>query len=382
MSNKTQLQTNNTNLQTVLSTVMGLPTQESCKTGQYVWKKYETKELNEVSYLQNSGTQSIDTGVNPNNNTRLLLDIEFLEIPSGISYVQGTGWYGLFYDPSGILEHFYYDTDWTGASISNSEILDRMTIDMSNTGLLTVTLSNGTKRTKQKTNSFTASIPSLPLNANVSKLYSYKIYDGNTLIRDFVPCKNANEEYGLFDKVNSKFYSNVGSGSYTGGNTTGNALQTKGDYIGFVVSDNADAYPDGGEQGGYWYEKVSDGIPITDLGYTKFAIDTITPTTANSGSSRWQGQVPHSLGEIPQTFIMFLISTPKDSYALKAFASFYKSTVGDNNFVWAIAQGFNYSSSYNASSQPFTSSYVDISPFMIDGLGLDVGSTYAILTMA
>ena len=124
------------------------------------------------------------------------------------------------------------------------------------------------------------------------------------------------------------------------------------------------------------------GISVEDLGYTKYAIDTITPTTANSGRSRWKGQVPHSLGEIPQTFIMFLISTPKDSYALKAFASFYKSEVGDNNFVWAVSQGINNSSSYNASSQPFTSSYVNISPFMISGQGLDVGSTYAILTMA
>ena len=42
MSNKSQLQTNNTDLQFILSTVLGLPTQESCKTGQYVWKKYVT----------------------------------------------------------------------------------------------------------------------------------------------------------------------------------------------------------------------------------------------------------------------------------------------------------------------------------------------------
>ena len=31
-----------------------------------------------------------------------------------------------------------------------------------------------------------------------------------------------------------------------------------GDFVDFVVSDNASAYPDGGEQGGYWYEMVEE----------------------------------------------------------------------------------------------------------------------------
>ena len=42
MSNKSQLQTNNIDLQSILSTVLGLPTQESVKHGAYVWKKCAT----------------------------------------------------------------------------------------------------------------------------------------------------------------------------------------------------------------------------------------------------------------------------------------------------------------------------------------------------
>lgn len=379
MSNKSQLQLNNSDLQSILSTVLGLPTQESCKTGQYVWKKYETKELNEVSYLQNSGTQSIDTGVNPNNNTRLLLDIEFLEIPSGISYVQGTGWYGLFYDPSGILEHFYYDKSWTGASISNSEILDRMTIDMSNTGLLTVTLSNGTKRTKQKTNSFTASIPSLPLNANVSKLYSYKIYDGNTLIRDFVPCKNANEEYGLFDKVNSKFYSNVGSGSYTGGNTTGNTLQTKGDYIGLVVSDNADAYPDIGIYDEFWYEKISDGVDLLSMfNCTKISIDKFTYATVTGGNI----EIAHSLGEKPRFAIIYCEGNPKknNSYSVVQNLMAVTDNTSDNR-LYLIAWMLSYNGEFFGMSKDTVKS--DMSQKIPSaGVYYAEGTEYTLITMA
>lgn len=349
------------------------------KSGAYVWKKYGTKELNEVSYLQNNGTQSIDTGVNPNNNTRLLLDIEFLEIPSGISYVQGTGWYGLFYDTSGILEHFYYDTNWTGASISNSEILDRMTIDMSNTGLLTVTLSNGAKRTKQKTNSFTASIPSLPLNANVSKLYSYKIYDGNTLIRDFVPCKNENEEYGLFDKVNSKFYSNVGSGSYTGGNTTGNALQTKGDYIGLVVSDNADAYPDIGIYDGFWYEKISDGVDLLSMfNCTKISIDKFTYATVTGGNI----EIAHSLGEKPRFAIIYCEGNPKKNSSYSVVQNLMAITDNkSDNRLYLIAWLLGYNGDFYGTSTDTVKS--DMSQKIPSaGVYYAEGTEYTLITMA
>ena len=43
-----------------------------------------------------------------------------------------------------------------------------------------------------------------------------QIYDNDILVRDFVPCINAEGEYGLYDFVNSQFYGNVGTGSFTG----------------------------------------------------------------------------------------------------------------------------------------------------------------------
>ena len=53
--------------------------------------------------------------------------------------------------------------------------------------------------------------------AQPMKLYSCKIYDNGTLIRDYVPVINSAGEYGLFDKVNYQFYTNAGTGSFTGG---------------------------------------------------------------------------------------------------------------------------------------------------------------------
>ena len=46
-------------------------------------------------------------------------------------------------------------------------------------------------------------------------LYSFKIYEGETVVRDFIPCTNPSGEAGLYDTVTKEFYCNLGSGSFT-----------------------------------------------------------------------------------------------------------------------------------------------------------------------
>ena len=47
------------------------------------------------------------------------------------------------------------------------------------------------------------------------RLYKLKIYDGETLIRDYVPCYRTNDNViGLFDKVNATFITNQGKGIF------------------------------------------------------------------------------------------------------------------------------------------------------------------------
>lgn len=48
-------------------------------------------------------------------------------------------------------------------------------------------------------------------------MYSCKIYDNETLVRDFVPCKNATGAVGLYDTVEGQFYANAGTGTFTAG---------------------------------------------------------------------------------------------------------------------------------------------------------------------
>ena len=47
-----------------------------------------------------------------------------------------------------------------------------------------------------------------------AKIYGFKIYESETLVRDFVPYLDNNNEPGLYDMVNNKFYTSDGTGSF------------------------------------------------------------------------------------------------------------------------------------------------------------------------
>ena len=50
------------------------------------------------------------------------------------------------------------------------------------------------------------------------KLYVCKMYEGNTLTRNFVPCyRKSDNVIGLYDLVGEKFYTNSGSGTFKKG---------------------------------------------------------------------------------------------------------------------------------------------------------------------
>ena len=52
---------------------------------------------------------------------------------------------------------------------------------------------------------------------NKNRIYSFKIYDNDTLVRDMIPVKDMNNVPCMFDKVNYQFYYNAGTGTFTAG---------------------------------------------------------------------------------------------------------------------------------------------------------------------
>lgn len=50
-------------------------------------------------------------------------------------------------------------------------------------------------------------------NTDGARIYYWKIYDGDTLVRDFIPALNADKQAGLYDKLNGVFYLPQGTGT-------------------------------------------------------------------------------------------------------------------------------------------------------------------------
>lgn len=107
-----------------------------------------------------------------------------------------------------------------------------------------------------------------------------------------------------------------------------------GDFIDFVVSDSESAYPDGGTQDGYWYEKVTEGITGE--------IITFTPS-----SNAQSITVQHNLKKAPYAFI--LIGKNDTSYGIKsAVYPFYGVSYSNTT---CVCRANVYTSSSNISSE-------------------------------
>lgn len=179
----------------------------------------------ELTYIQSSGTQYIDTGFKPNQDTRVVGDMQFLNNTSGnpaslfgYRQSQSTQRYE-FFQYSGVI----YSPYNASAGSSISLITNKITIDK-NKGITTVdgsNLSNIAYANFQCSGNlylFALNNNGVATNERGDKrIYSCKIYNNDTLVRDFVPCKNSSGVIGLYDIVNGAFYQNAGTGTFTAG---------------------------------------------------------------------------------------------------------------------------------------------------------------------
>ena len=200
-----------------------------------------------LEYIQSSGTQYIDTGFKPNQDTRTILDFNIYTY-SAAGYVfgcRGGGSEG-YNNRYGLMYNGTFRTDYgNGNGLTFSEALvhgDRHLIDKNKA---VCTLDN-----ERLTNTSTTfqSLYNMALFGVIEggsaaylmsvRVYSCQIYDNGLLVRDFIPCQTTSGEIGLWDDVNGVFYGNAGTGMFiSGGYTslkTGDILNY--DYLGAVQS--------------------------------------------------------------------------------------------------------------------------------------------------
>ena len=173
----------------------------------------------QVEYIQSSGTQYIDTGFKPNQDTRVVM--------YGYNESSNSAWiYGAWNSANSgafaylsVNRYYMYGSQQINAnSISTGEF----TLDHNkNSFTLNGTTISGDSETF--TCNYSLYLFALNVGGSVSsgkltgKLYSCQIYDNGTLVRDYVPCKNPDGIIGLYDLVNDTFYVNAGTGEFIAG---------------------------------------------------------------------------------------------------------------------------------------------------------------------
>ena len=171
-----------------------------------------------LEYIESSGTQFINTGVKAKNNTKVIAECN-------ITY--GTDWVMIL----GSYDTGSYFSWWANAAQIYAYYGSQNKSGNGATGKQTI-IANGNKWSASA-NSFVFSDASFTAPstmylfsvhnggnsyANASmKLYSCQIYDNGTLVRDFIPCQTTDGTIGLWDDVNSVFYGNAGTGTFTAG---------------------------------------------------------------------------------------------------------------------------------------------------------------------
>lgn len=201
-----------------------------------------------LEYIQSSGTQYINTGFKPNNNTRVVCDFQLLN--SGVGQSVFGAW---AFDSNYAVDNAYllqvqaenYFTYWHGdgasqdfsssISVTGRHVCDANknvgAIDKSNT----VTVTASTFSSDYPLYLFGGNFMNSLNQGTAMRLWSTKIYDNGTLIRSYVPCINPQGTIGLYDSVNSSFYGNAGSGAFVAGTTlasTAVAREIKKGYLG------------------------------------------------------------------------------------------------------------------------------------------------------
>lgn len=174
-------------------------------------------EYTPVEYIESSGTQYIDTGFKPNQNTKLEVTFQTsvkATIAACDTYWKDNG-YGV----------------WSGAGEYGNEVITTLNMNKGtkskivvNKGVFTndeVIVWEASAATFQTVYPLTIFAlnrgGSITEYNNSLKIFSCKIYDDETLIRDFIPVKDASGVACLYDKVSQTYFYNAGTGTFTSG---------------------------------------------------------------------------------------------------------------------------------------------------------------------
>lgn len=178
----------------------------------------------ELNHIRSSGTQYIDTGFAPNQDSRVVMDIESVashgDVPLfGARVAYKNTAYSMWLRDAAIQTD--YNAESGMLNLTTTRI--RFQIDKNKN----ITTAAGVTTAQSATtfqSAYTAYLFALNQagQPNASgmvsiKMYSCQMYDNGTLVRDFVPCTDPSGIAGLYDLANGKFYRSTGTADFIAG---------------------------------------------------------------------------------------------------------------------------------------------------------------------
>lgn len=190
-------------------------------------------EYQEVEYIESSGTQYINTGLRLKQTHSVEMAIQNLTNASAKIFGSRTSatsnnfsiLTGLVGGTLSLVTDFHnYSNNRLSVDITNN-LNDKYTIKVNNSKMSI----NDTEKAITTYSTFTTPSNAYIFNASgtypagyvnaSTKLYYCKIWNGTTLVRDYVPCYRKNDGViGLYDLANNVFYTNSGSDTFAKGN--------------------------------------------------------------------------------------------------------------------------------------------------------------------
>ena len=212
------------------------------KTG--IWKTNNIYEktlpdgYTELEYIESTGTQYIDTGFKPNQDTRIISDFymntysSWYRVPFG-TRAANTLQFFIGSAREGGRDDWYYRYNsivWDPIEAGNPGVAGFHHADL-NKNIFTLdnysyTFTPATFQTDYNCYIFGVNYSGGfdTATSSAMKLYSFKIYDNGTLIRNYIPAKRAVDSIiGLYDTVNNEFYENAGTGTFIAGSAISGA---------------------------------------------------------------------------------------------------------------------------------------------------------------
>jgi len=211
-----------------------VPTKYGYHPKEWILPPYITLE-----YIESTGTQYIDTGFKPNQNTRFLIEYSLAttqEETKGIAAARtrySVAQFGILMSQNSFRSDYGNGTAEIkyGASFSNY-VNSKVKADFNKN--ITTWYNSQNDIIQQLSHSVQTFQTSVSLyifalndagTATVqpnSKVYSFQLYDNDVLIRNFIPARRpADNAIGMYDTVTKTFFENAGTGTFIAGPAIG-----------------------------------------------------------------------------------------------------------------------------------------------------------------